>query len=73
MEPAGTENFEKRFVEIETKLTFLEDFVAKQNEVIVAQSNEISRLKKALRQISEKLESLGNDNFFPANEKPPHW
>ncbi len=73
MEPAGTENLEKRFVEIETKLTFLEDFVAKQNEVIVAQSNEISRLKKALRQISEKLENLGNDNIFPANEKPPHW
>lgn len=69
---AGT-NYAERIRELEVKITFLEDYVAKQNEVIVEQGRQIDRLVKALRQIAEKAESFGGNDSMPANEKPPHW
>lgn len=68
---AGT-NYEERIRELEVKITFLEDYVAKQNEVIVDQGRQLDRLLKAMRQLAEKAENFGGESM-PANEKPPHW
>lgn len=72
--PSGNET-EKRLRELEIKITFLDDYVAKQNETILALSRELSRTARALRSLAEKTESLeaGGGNVPPANEKPPHW
>lgn len=64
---------DERIRELEVKITFLEDYVSKQNEVIVEQGRQIDRLCKALRQLAEKAESFGSGDSMPANEKPPHW
>lgn len=66
-------NYAERLRELEMKITFLEDYVAKQNEVIVDQGRQLDRLLKALRQLAEKAESFGGGDSMPANEKPPHW
>ncbi|MCD8284356.1 MAG: SlyX family protein [Opitutae bacterium] len=62
-----------RIIELETKITFLEDYVAKQNETIVEQMEKIANLQKAIRMLAEKTDALGDSNSAPANEKPPHW
>ncbi len=66
-------NYAQRLLELEVKITFLEDYVSKQNEVIVEQGRQIDRLIKALRQVAEKAENFGGNDSMPANEKPPHW
>lgn len=69
---AGTD---ARLRELEVKITFLEDYVAQQNEVIIGQGKAIDRLTKALRQLAERSErfGFGGADSAPANEKPPHW
>lgn len=69
--PSGNEIAE-RLRELEMKITFLEDYVAKQNEVIVNQGRQLDRLYKAIKQLAERTESFGGESA-PANEKPPHW
>lgn len=64
---------EERLRELEVKVTFLEDYVSKQNEVIVEQGRELDKLRKALRMLAEKADSFGSGDSMPANEKPPHW
>lgn len=62
----------ERLRELEVKITFLEDYVSKQNDVIVEQGRELDKIRKALRLLAEKAENFGGDSM-PANEKPPHW
>ena len=71
----GNAETEARLRELEVKITFLEDYVSKQNEVIVEQGRAIDRLTQALRRLAEKAESFGfsDADSAPANEKPPHW
>lgn len=64
---------EARLRELEIKLTFLDDYVAEQNKTLVGLVRETERLKRALRSIAEKTESLDGGNAAPADEKPPHW
>lgn len=67
-------NTEARLRELEIKLTYLDDYVAKQNGTIVELSREIGKLTRALRTLAEKTDALSADgNVPPANEKPPHW
>lgn len=71
----GNAETDARLRELEVKITFLEDYVSKQNEVIVEQGRVIDRLTQALRRLAEKTESFGfgDADSAPANEKPPHW
>lgn len=62
----------ERLRELEVKITFLEDYVSKQNDVIVEQGRELDKIRKALRTLAEKAENFGGDSM-PANERPPHW
>lgn len=68
-----SDTLQERLQELEVKITFLEDYVAKQNEVIVEQGRQLDKLFKALRQLAEKAESFGGGDSMPADEKPPHW
>ncbi|MBQ6705145.1 MAG: SlyX family protein [Opitutales bacterium] len=67
------ESAEARLKELEIKITFLDDYVSKQNRTILELSREIDKLTRALRSLAEKTEALGDGNVPPANEKPPHW
>ncbi|MBP3301619.1 MAG: SlyX family protein [Opitutales bacterium] len=67
------ESAEARLKELEIKITFLDDYVSKQNRTILELSREVDKLTRALRSLAEKTEALGYGNVPPANEKPPHW
>ena len=67
-------NTDARLRELEIKFTFLDDFVSEQNKTLTELLRENDRLKRALRSLAEKIETLdGTGNVPPANEKPPHW
>ncbi len=72
----GNDNAEARLRELEIKLTYLDDYVARQNETLVDLAREIDKLTRALRSLSEKMDTLDSatgENSPPADEKPPHW
>lgn len=69
----SSEEIPARLQELEIKITFLEDYVAKQNQVLVEQGALLEKLRKALVSLAEKTETLGGDAGTPPNEKPPHW
>lgn len=67
-------NTEARLRELEIKITFLDDYVSKQNETILELSQELARATRALKTLAEKTDALeAGGNVPPANEKPPHW
>lgn len=71
---AASEDPNVRLRELEIKLTFLDDYVSKQDATILELSREVDRLTRALRSLAEKMETFdGGGNIPPANEKPPHW
>jgi len=63
--------FEDRMISLETKISFLENFVTELNKVIIDQERTIKMLtaetEKIKKQIEEKKEKL------PEMEKPPHY
>ncbi len=69
----NSESVNARLRELEIKITFLDDYVSKQNQTILELSREFDKLTRAMRSLAEKTESLGDGNVPPANEKPPHW
>ena len=72
--PGNDGNTDARLRELEIKFTFLDDFVSEQNKTLTELLRENDRLKRALRSLAEKIDTLdGNGNVPPANEKPPHW
>ncbi|MCQ2610296.1 MAG: SlyX family protein [Treponema sp.] len=66
------EELDKRFIDLETKFAYLEDFVQKLQEVTVEYSREIDKLKFENKLMAEKMEDLANSEEIP-NRKPPHY
>ena len=65
---------EKRFIEIETKLAYMEDFTAQVQGVVVGQAKEIENLKREINMMSEKIRDLiENAEGDIPNRKPPHY
>ena len=68
------ENYEKRFVDLEMKLAYLEDFMNQLQEVAVEQAKTIEILKKENRIISGKLQEVSDSMELEIpNRKPPHY
>ena len=49
------EEIEKRFITLETKFAYLEDFVSDLQEAVVSQGKEIDRLKVENKFMAEKI------------------
>jgi len=62
---------EERMISLETKIAYLESFIADLNQVVIDQEKSlkilISETEMLKKQIDEKKEKL------PENEKPPHY
>jgi SlyX protein len=54
------EDYEKRFIDLEMKLAYLEDFMNQLQEVAVEQAKTIEILKKENRIISGKLQEVSD-------------
>lgn len=67
-------NLEERIMELEIKLSYMEDFMNQIQEVAVEQSKEIEKLKNEnklmIKQIKVLTENAEGD--IP-NRKPPHY
>jgi len=61
----------KRLEEVEVKLAFQEDLVAKLDEVLTALRGEVEELRRDVRAMSETVERLSPDE--PDDDAPPHY
>lgn len=65
---------ESRLVALETKLSYLEDFLNQLQAVTVAHSEQLALLQKENRLIAQKLRDLSDtlEGDIP-DRKPPHY
>lgn len=66
---------EEKFVDIETKLSHQEFAIEELQEIVMAQTKDISLLKSAIKRLDQKLRAAkdGDLDIGPADEKPPHY
>lgn len=63
---------ENRFMAIETKLAYLEDFVSKMQEEVVSQQKTIENLRIENKILSDRIHDISENLEIP-NRKPPHY
>ena len=74
MENETDSKFEELFINIETKLAYMEDFVNQIQQVAVEQAKEISLLRKENKLMIEKIKEMAeNQEGDIPNRKPPHY
>lgn len=66
------EQTENRFMAVETKLAYLEDFVNKMQEEVVSQQKTIENLRIENKILSGRIQDI-SDNLEIPNSKPPHY
>ncbi len=66
---------EERIINIEIKVTHLEDQIDEMNKTIYRQQQQIDRLINAASSMAKRLDALSenNDQTSPADERPPHY
>lgn len=66
------EQTENRFMAVETKLAYLEDFVNKMQEEVVSQQKTIENLRIENKILSDRIHDISENLEIP-NRKPPHY
>ncbi len=64
---------EDRFQTIETKLTFLEDFLQRLQDEVVGRNTIIDKLAAEQKALKEKVLQLAANMEEIPNQKPPHY
>lgn len=64
-------DFEKRLVDLETKISFQDQTIEDLHESIYKHQLQIAQLKKTIENFQNQMESGEND--IRTNEKPPHY
>lgn len=64
---------ENKFITLETKFAYLEDFVQQLQDVVVAQQKTLNKLLHENKMISEKLTDLLENSQDIPNRRPPHY
>ena len=61
-------------IEIETRLVFQEDVIAKLNDALVDQQRQIDQMRETLARLIELIERRDEaPNFTIEEERPPHY
>ena len=63
---------ENKIDNIEEALAHQEQQISDLSDMVIAQGQEISTLKKHIQKLEGKLEDMGED-AGPADQKPPHY
>ncbi|WP_178842823.1 SlyX family protein [uncultured Treponema sp.] len=63
---------ENRFIALETKLAFMDDFVNKLQQEVVKQQKMIEILREENKILSSRIMDLSENIEIP-NRKPPHY
>lgn len=66
------EQLAEKIVQLETKLSYLEDFVNQLQGVLVEHTNQIDSLVAKNKILQERIAELQEDGYIP-NVKPPHY
>lgn len=66
---------DKKFIDLETRIAFLEDAVDDLNKLAYQQSKEILQYQETLKTMSQHVKQVQSDieEFKPQNEIPPHY
>ena len=67
-------NIEDRFITLETKLAYLEDFLSQLQNVTVEHTKELELLRKENKMLAQKVSDMAEqlDGDIP-NRRPPHY
>ena len=61
-------------IDLETRLLFQEDTIAKLNDALVDQQRQLDQLRATLARVLEALERGGDDSGYSLEEeRPPHY
>lgn len=72
--PAADPAVEQRLVDLELKLTYLEDLTDQLNGVIVRQQDQIDGLLRVVQTLHRQLDSQATGSFRSLrDELPPHY
>ena len=72
MKEAFNSQTEERFVKLEMKIAFMEDFIEKLQEVAVENQKTIEILREENRILAGRIQDLSENLEIP-NRKPPHY
>lgn len=64
---------EEKFIALETKIAYLEQFTSELQNVVVEHTKTIDRLTTANKLMSEKITELIENSEEIPNRKPPHY
>ncbi len=67
-------NIEDRFITLETKLAYLEDFLSQLQNVTVEHTKELELLRKENKMLAQKVSDMAEqmEGDIP-NRRPPHY
>lgn len=63
---------EKKFIELETKIAYMDDFITKLQEETVENQKEIRLLREENQILAGRIQDLSENLEIP-NRKPPHY
>lgn len=66
---------DEKFIDLETRIAFLEDTVDALNKLVYQQSKEIAQYEQALQNMTKHMKQVQSDieEFKPQDEVPPHY
>ena len=65
-------DFEKRLIDLETKISYQDQTIEDLHEALYKQQQQITQLEKAIENLNRQINS-GDENDIRPNEKPPHY
>ena len=65
-------NTEERFIALETKIMYMEEFIAKLQEEAVKNSKQIEILREENKILAGRYQELAENMDIP-NRRPPHY
>lgn len=63
---------EEKFIALETKIAYMEDFIQKLQDEVVESSRQIMILREENKVLSGRIKDLSENLDIP-NRKPPHY
>ena len=64
-------DFEKRIIDLETKISYQDQTIEDLHDVIYKQQQQLDQMQKDFENFKGQIQSGGND--IRPNEKPPHY
>jgi SlyX protein len=65
---------EQRLIEIETRIAWQEEALARLGDALAAQQRDLERLQRLCQALQAQLEAVGaRQRTLPGHEPPPHY